>query len=96
MKEKDFLVYLTKRGNRLFIFIYDREVVEDKRSRFHKARFNLSCNERELEELMRKSVSINFFGSKSVKKGIEKGYIHPEGVSEIDGIPCAISIRVTP
>jgi len=92
---KDFLVYVARHGGKLFIFIYDRELIENKKSCFRSAKFNLECSEEELEELMKESISINFFGKKSVKKGIEKGYVHPEGISEIDGIPCAISIKMT-
>lgn len=91
---KDFLVYVARRGGEVFIFVYDREVVEDRRSRFYKVKVTKECDEEELKELMKQSISINFFGRKAVKKGIDEGYVHPEGVTSVDGVPCAISIKM--
>jgi len=93
--KKEFLAYLSRRECGFFIFIYDREIVENKNSRFYGVKINLACDERELNDILSKCVSINFFGEKSVKKGLEKGYIHPDSIIEIDGIPCAIFIQTS-
>ncbi len=94
MKTGEFLVYVNKRGNDFYLFIYDREIVLNEKSKFHGMKFNLSCSADELNELLGKSTSINFFGEKSVKKGVEEGYIHPESITEINGVPCAIFIKM--
>ena len=89
---KPFLVYVSERGKDLYLFVYDREVIEE--GKFEGARVSLECSEPEVGELLRKSISVNFFGKRSVELGIRLGYVHPEGTTEINGVPCAIYIRI--
>lgn len=88
------MVKVVYRENKMFLFIYDRELIEDGWLKPSKAKHCIKCSSDELDKLLFNSISINFFGEKAVKKGLEKGLVHPDGISEINGVPCAIFIRI--
>jgi hypothetical protein len=48
----------------------------------------------EAVELIRQSTIVNMIGKKIVKKAIEHGFVHPEAVLVIDGVPHAQIVRV--
>jgi len=45
-------------------------------------------------ELIRQSTIVNMVGRKIVKEAIEHGFVHPEAVLTIDGIPHAQIVKV--
>jgi hypothetical protein len=45
-------------------------------------------------ELIKQSTIVNMVGHKIVKKAIEKGYVHPEAVLMIEGVPHAQIVKV--
>lgn len=51
-------------------------------------------NVEEAVALIEQSTIVNMVGRKIVKKAIEKGYVHPEAVIEIQGIPHAQIIKI--
>jgi hypothetical protein len=48
----------------------------------------------EAVELIKQSSIVNMIGQKIVKKAIEHGFVHPEAVLMIDGIPHAQIVKV--
>ena len=48
----------------------------------------------EAVELIKQSSIVNMIGQKIVKKAIEHGFVHPEAVLTIDGIPHAQIVKV--
>lgn len=44
-------------------------------------------------ELIKQSTIVNMIGQKIVKKAIERGFVHPEAVLMIEGIPHAQIVR---
>ena len=44
-------------------------------------------------ELIKQSTIVNMVGHKIVKKAIEKGFVHPEAVLMIEGIPHAQIVK---
>jgi len=77
----------------MYLFVYDQELIEEEGSIFYKKKVDKKCCGEELATLLAKSVSVNLFGARSVRKAVEEGYIHPEGVGEIEGVPTAIFIK---
>ena len=45
-------------------------------------------------ELIKQSTIVNMIGQKIVKKAIEHGFVHPEAVLMIEGVPHAQIVRV--
>jgi hypothetical protein len=45
-------------------------------------------------ELIKQSTIVNMVGHKIVKKAIENGYVHPEAVLMIEGVPHAQIVKV--
>ena len=50
-------------------------------------------NVEEAVALIESSTIVNMIGKNIVKKAIEKGYVHPEAVLNIDGIPHAQIVK---
>jgi hypothetical protein len=48
----------------------------------------------EAVELIKQSTIVNMIGRKIVKKAIEHGFVHPEAVLMIEGIPHAQIVKV--
>jgi hypothetical protein len=48
----------------------------------------------EAVELIRQSTIVNMIGKKIVNKAIEHGFVHPEAILVIDGVPHAQIVRV--
>jgi hypothetical protein len=51
-------------------------------------------NVEEAVMMIENSTIVNMVGKSVVKKAIEKGYVHPEAVLNIEGIPHAQIIRI--
>lgn len=51
-------------------------------------------NIEEAVSLIESSTIVNMIGKNVVKKAIEKGYVHPEAVLKIDGIPHAQIVKL--
>ena len=45
-------------------------------------------------ELIKQSTIVNMIGRKIVKKAIERGFVHPEAVLMIEGIPHAQIVKI--
>ena len=45
-------------------------------------------------EIIENSTIVNMIGKNVVKKAIEKGYVHPEAILNIDGIPHAQIVKL--
>ena len=45
-------------------------------------------------EIIENSTIVNMIGKNVVKKAIERGYVHPEAVLNIDGIPHAQIVKL--
>ena len=45
-------------------------------------------------ELIKQSTIVNMIGQKIVKKAIERGFVHPEAVLMIEGIPHAQIVKI--
>lgn len=45
-------------------------------------------------ELIKNSTIVNMIGKNIVKKAIEKGYVHPEAILNIEGVPHAQIIKL--
>jgi hypothetical protein len=92
---------LRKIGNNVLLAICDAEILgktlrEGKivfcvREEFYKgARVNIE----EALDMMTNSTIVNMVGKNVVKKAIEKGYVHPEAVLNIEGIPHAQVVKL--
>lgn len=88
-----YCVQMRHYDGKMYLFVYDQELIEEKGSIFYRKKVDRKCCGEELALLLAKSVSVNLFGTRSIRKAIEEGYIHPEGVGEIKGIPTAIFIK---
>jgi len=44
--------------------------------------------------LIRQSTIVNMVGQRTVKKAVEEGWIHPDAVLEIEGVPHAQVVKV--
>ncbi|MFQ5711286.1 MAG: DUF424 family protein [Candidatus Geothermarchaeales archaeon] len=89
-----FFVQLRRIREKVFLFVYDEELIEEEASIFHNKKIDIVCQGEQLIALFDESDSINLYGRRAIDKAIEAGYIHPEGVREIKGVPCAICIKV--
>ena len=45
-------------------------------------------------DMIKNSTIVNMVGKKCVEKAIEKGYVHPEAVLNIEGIPHAQIVKL--
>jgi hypothetical protein len=55
---------------------------------------NIRTSVEEAVIMIENSTIINMIGENIVKKAIEKGYVHPEAVLDIEGIPHAQIIKI--
>jgi hypothetical protein len=94
-------INLRKIGNNVLLAICDAEILgktlrEGKivfcvKEEFYKgARVNIE----EALDMMSNSTIVNMIGKNVVKKAIEKGYVHPEAVLNIEGIPHAQVVKI--
>ena len=92
---------LRKVGNNVLLAICDAEILgktlrEGKivfcvKEEFYKgARVNVE----EALDMMTNSTIVNMVGKNVVKKAIEKGYVHPDAVLNIEGIPHAQVVKI--
>lgn len=92
---------LTKVGRNVLLCMCDTEILgrtlrEGKivfcvKENFYKG---TRVNVDEAVSLIESSTVVNMVGKNVVKKAIEKGYVHPEAVLEIEGIPHAQIVKL--
>ena len=93
MEKEKYYIKTNDNDGKLFIFVYDEELSNDKNGVCPDFKNKKKYDQKELEHILSKGSSINLFGDRAVKTAIQKGYIHPESVGEIKGITCSIFIR---
>jgi hypothetical protein len=92
---------LRKVGNHVLLAICDVEIL-GKTLREGKIVFKVNeefykGEEVDVEEaiaMIESSTIVNMIGKNVVRKAIEKGYVHPEAVLEIEGVPHAQIVRL--
>jgi len=92
---------LRKIGNHVLLAICDVEIL-GKTLREGKIVFRVSeefykGKEVDVEEavaMIENSTIVNMVGKNVVRKAIEKGYVHPEAILEIEGIPHAQIVKL--
>jgi hypothetical protein len=92
---------LRKVGNHVLLAICDVEIL-GKTLREGKIVFKVNeefykGEEVDIEEaiaMIESSTIVNMIGKNVVRKAIEKGYVHPEAVLEIEGVPHAQIVRL--
>ncbi len=92
---------LKKIGNNLLLAICDAEIL-GKTLREGKIVFNVkeefySGARVSIEEaltMIENSTIVNMIGKNVVKKAIEKGYVHPEAILSIEGVPHAQIVKI--
>jgi len=92
---------LKKIGNNVLLAICDAEILgrtlrEGKivfcvKKEFYKG---AKVNVEEAVEMISNSTIVNMVGKNVVKKAIEKGYVHPEAVLNIEGVPHAQVVKI--
>jgi len=94
-------VKLRKIGNNVLLSICDVEIL-GKTLRQGKIVFKVSeefykGEEVEVEEavaMIENSTIVNMVGKNVVQKAVEKGYVHPEAILEIEGVPHAQIVKL--
>ncbi|MFQ5871099.1 MAG: DUF424 family protein [Candidatus Geothermarchaeales archaeon] len=94
MQDRDYLVQIRLERRTRYAFVYDRELIEEKDAVFSGKKVDHQCSAEELSTLIGGCSSVNLYGRKAVRRGIEEGYVHPDSVGEVNGIPTAMYIRV--
>jgi hypothetical protein len=92
---------LRKVGNNVLLSICDAEIL-GRTLREGKIVFRVTEEfykgaEVELEEaieMIENSTIVNMIGRKIVQKAVEKGYVHPEAILNIEGIPHAQIVKL--
>jgi hypothetical protein len=92
---------LRKIGNNVLLAICDAEIL-GKTLREGKIVFNIkeefykgpTVTTEEAVAMIANSTIVNMVGKNIVKKAIEKGYVHPEAVLKIEGIPHAQIVKI--
>jgi hypothetical protein len=92
---------LKRIGNNVLLAICDAEIL-GKTLREGKIVFNVKeefykgpmVNIEEAVSMIANSSIVNMVGKNIVKKAIEKGYVHPEAVLRIEGIPHAQIVKL--
>ncbi|MBC7131311.1 DUF424 family protein [Candidatus Bathyarchaeota archaeon] len=92
---------LTKVGNHVLLAICDAELLG---RTLHHGKITFTVNEQfykgeevDVEyavSMIENSTIVNMVGKNVVQKAIEKGYVHPEAVLEIEGIPHAQIVKL--
>ena len=91
-EEKPFYIYDVATEMGRMVYIYDREIVENRLIK--DVKYSRACSEREIAEIARGAVSLTFYGDRAVKLGIDLGYIHPEAVGYLNGVRVAMYMRM--
>jgi hypothetical protein len=91
-EDKPFYVYDVSTEMGRMVYIYDREIIENRLIR--DARYNKVCSEDEAAEIVKGAVSLTFYGERAVRLGISLGYIHPEAVGYLNGVRVAMYMRM--
>jgi hypothetical protein len=92
---------LKKIGNNVLLAICDAEIL-GKTLREGKITFNIKedfykgprVTVEEAVTMIGNSTIVNMVGKNIVKKAIEKGYVHPEAVLKIEGVPHAQIVKI--
>jgi hypothetical protein len=92
---------LRKIGNNVLLAICDTEIL-GKTLREGKIVFNIKkefykgprVTIEEAVDMIANSTIVNMVGKNIVKKAIEKGYVHPEAVLNIEGVPHAQIVKL--
>jgi len=92
---------LRKIGNNVLLAICDTEIL-GKTLREGKIVFNVKEDfykgarvaVEEAVDMIANSTIVNMIGRNIVKKAIEKGYVHPEAVLNIEGVPHAQIVKI--
>lgn len=92
---------LKKIGNNVLLAICDSEILgktlrEGKivfcvKEEFYKG---AKVTMEEAVEMIKNSTIVNMVGKNIVKKAVEKGYVHPEAILNIEGVPHAQIIKM--
>jgi len=92
---------LKRIGNNVLLAICDAEIL-GKTLREGKIVFNVKeefykgarVNIEEAVAMIENSTIVNMIGKNVVKKAMEKGYVHPEAILNIEGIPHAQIVKI--
>jgi hypothetical protein len=92
---------LKKIGNNVLLAICDCEVL-GKTLREGKIVFNIKeefyrgakVSLDEAVDMIRNSTIVNMVGKNIVKKAVERGYVHPEAILNIEGVPHAQIVKI--
>jgi hypothetical protein len=94
-------VNLRKIGNNVLLAICDAEILgktlREGKIVFHvKEEFykGAKVNVEEAISMIKNSTTVNMIGKNVVKKAMEKGYVHPEAVLNIEGVPHAQIVKM--
>ena len=94
-------INLRKIGNNVLLAMCDAEILgktlREGKIVFHVKEDFYKGAKVELEEAMamiKNSTIVNMIGKNVVQKAIEKGYVHPEAVLNIEGIPHAQIVKI--
>lgn len=92
---------LRKVGNNVLLSICDSEILgrtlREGKIVFHVTEEFYRGEEVELEEaiaMIENSTIVNMVGRNIVQRAVEKGYVHPEAILDIEGIPHAQIIKL--
>ena len=92
---------LRKIGGNVLLAICDAEILgktlKEGKIVFHvKEEFykGVKVTVEEAVDMIEESTIVNMVGKNVVKKAIEKGYVHPEAVLNIEGIPHAQIVKI--
>lgn len=77
-----------------YAFIYDRDLVEEDGAVFEDKKTDKKCSKDEVRTIMKRCVSVNFYGEDAVERGVKDGYVHPDSVGEVKGVPTAMYMRL--
>ena len=92
---------IRKTGNGMLLAICDAEII-GKTLRQGKIVFNVKekfykgakVSIEEAISMIQNSTIVNMVGKNVVEKAIEKGYVHPEAVLNIEGVPHAQIVKI--
>jgi len=94
-------INIRKIGNNVLLAMCDAEILgktlREGKIVFHVKEDFYKGAKVELEEAMamiKNSTIVNMIGKNVVQKAIEKGYVHPEAVLNIEGIPHAQIVKI--
>jgi hypothetical protein len=92
---------LKKVGNNVLLAMCDAEILgktlREGKITFHvKEDFykGVKVNVEEAVAMIENSTIVNMVGKNVVKKAVEKGYVHPEAILNIEGVPHAQIIKI--